>query len=45
MHRIFLLSAFSSFLEKAGNYMLPCPVKYVMLQDTIVPAAGFNGLF
>ena len=43
MHKIFLLSAFSSFLEKADNYMLPCPIKYVTGYDC--PGCGFQRSF
>lgn len=40
MPEIFLLSAFSFLLEKAGNYMLPCPVKYLTGYDC--PGCGFQ---
>ncbi|QNK62582.1 DUF2752 domain-containing protein [Pedobacter sp. PAMC26386] len=40
MAKIFTLSAFSSFLEKADNYMLPCPIKYITRYDC--PGCGFQ---
>ncbi|MET4138851.1 DUF2752 domain-containing protein [Pedobacter sp. UYP1] len=43
MPKIFLLSAFSLLLEKAGNYMLPCPFKYLTGYDC--PGCGFQRSF
>ncbi len=43
MSKIFLLSAFSLFLEKADKYMLPCPFKYLTGYDC--PGCGFQRSF
>lgn len=40
---IYLLSAWSSFLDQADNFFLPCPVKYLTGFDC--PGCGFQRSF
>lgn len=43
MLNTYILSAFSSFLEQADRYFLPCPFKYLTGYDC--PGCGFQRAF